>query len=66
MLIFVVNVNDHLRSEGAIVCLSGCLLVRMSQPLELSSENFQGINAHHPMVKRVYKFENGYIGVRGW
>jgi len=57
-------------SKGGIVissvrlrtCLSVCLSVNTitPEPLELSSRYFPRI------IQREAKFENGYIGVRGW
>jgi len=42
-----------------------CLSVNTIAPelLEISSQFFSG---HQPIVERVDKFENGYIGVHGW
>jgi len=40
------------------VCLTVCLFVDTIAP-----ESFSG---HDRIVERADKFENGYIGVRGW
>ena len=64
-------------SEGGIVCSSVCVFVCLvclttslsvnmitPKPLEIS-QSFH-FSWHRPVVKWADKFENGYIGLRGW
>ena len=48
--------------------LSGCLFVCLSVCLSVSSvrDTITKFSEHHPVVERETKFENGYIGLRGW
>jgi len=46
-----------------VCCLSGCQHVDNSCSVRVIVTEFSG---RHPVVERADKFENDYIGVRGW
>ena len=64
----------HTRSEGGIVCSSVCLFVCLSVCLSVNTITLNRLKyhheifraRHHPMVEMADKFENSYIGERGW
>jgi len=43
------------------VCMDVCVNTITPEPLEISSRKFR-----HSMVEMADRFENGYVGVRGW